>query len=231
MEVSEILGKARVLASTVGAGSYSRGMAAAGIGVTKTSNLKCYKCNGPHIAKECPRGGSGKDPVTCYRCGLEGHIASRCSTSKGGPAAGRKCYRCGGFGHIAMRCTVDAKELDLPVSSSNTCAGATKESATSLGTSRCHQVPLIDVRINGRFYKAMVDTGCTMSLARHDFVTNCVGESTLVAFDGRSVKCRGVAAATLAIGNELLESNVTVVDKIVGDVGVVIGMDIIQRLG
>ncbi|GFO30151.1 hypothetical protein PoB_005665600 [Plakobranchus ocellatus] len=69
-----------------------------------------------------------------------------------------------------------------------------------------------------------------MSLARHDFVTNCVGESTLVAFDGRSVKCRGVAAATLAIGNELLESNVTVVDKIVGDVGVVIGMDIIQRL-
>ncbi|GFN80840.1 hypothetical protein PoB_000734600 [Plakobranchus ocellatus] len=77
----------------------------------------------------------------------------------------------------------------------------------------------------------MVDTGCTMSLARHDFVTNCVRESTLVAFDGRSVKCRGVAAVTLAIGNELLESTVTVVDKIVGDVGVVIGMDIIQRLG
>ncbi|GFO06854.1 Gag-pro-pol polyprotein [Plakobranchus ocellatus] len=217
MEVSEILGKVRVLASTSGAGSYSRGMAAAGIGV-KNSDLKCYKCNGPHIAKECPRGGSGKDPVTCYRCGLEGHIASRCSTSKRGPTAGRKCYRCGGFGHIAMRCTVDAKELDLPVSSSNTCAGATKESATSLGTSRCHQVPLIDLRINGRFCKALVDTGCTMSLARHDFVTNCVGESTLVAFDGR----RGVAAATLAIGNELLESIVTVVDKIVGDVGVVI---------
>ncbi|GFO04101.1 cellular nucleic acid-binding protein [Plakobranchus ocellatus] len=126
MEVSEILGKARVLASTSGAGSYSREMAAAKIGVTKTNNLKCYKCNGPHIAKECPGGGSGKDPVTCYRCGLEGHIASRCSTSKGGPRAGRKCYRCGGFGHIAMRCTVDAKELDLPVSSPNTCAGATK---------------------------------------------------------------------------------------------------------
>ncbi|GFO35001.1 hypothetical protein PoB_006150600 [Plakobranchus ocellatus] len=47
MEVSEILGKARVLASTSRAGSYSRGMAAAGIGVTKTSNFKCYKCNGP----------------------------------------------------------------------------------------------------------------------------------------------------------------------------------------
>ncbi|GFN80841.1 Pol polyprotein [Plakobranchus ocellatus] len=69
MEVSEILGKARVLASTSRAGSYSRGMAAAGIGMAKASNLKCYKCNGPHIAKECPRGGSGKDPVTCYRCG------------------------------------------------------------------------------------------------------------------------------------------------------------------
>lgn len=36
---------------------------------------RCFRCNGPHMARECKE---PRPPVTCYRCGKEGHVAYRC---------------------------------------------------------------------------------------------------------------------------------------------------------
>ncbi|GFS18868.1 hypothetical protein ElyMa_001533100 [Elysia marginata] len=77
----------------------------------------------------------------------------------------------------------------------------------------------------------MVDTGCTMSLVRSGIVNQWTGESTMVAFDGHSVRCKGVANVTIKVGDSAVNPRVTVVDNIVGDVDAVIGMDVIQKLG
>ena len=38
---------------------------------------KCFNCDGPHMARHCP----DKKSIICYRCGMEGHVAARCSGS------------------------------------------------------------------------------------------------------------------------------------------------------
>ena len=53
----------------------------------------------------------------------------------------------------------------------------------------------------------------------------------MVAFDGRVVKCKGVAEASLNVAGIDLNSLFTVVDHIVGNVDVVLGMDVIEQLG
>ena len=40
--------------------------------------IKCYQCEGPHFARNYP----DLKPITCFKCGKEGHIAMYCSTSK-----------------------------------------------------------------------------------------------------------------------------------------------------
>lgn len=55
-------------------------------GGTGSFKGRCFNCGGPHMAREC------KEPrpaIICYRCGKEGHIASRCDqgNGQGGAAA------------------------------------------------------------------------------------------------------------------------------------------------
>lgn len=37
---------------------------------------QCYRCGGPHMVRECKE---PRPPITCFRCGKEGHISSRCN--------------------------------------------------------------------------------------------------------------------------------------------------------
>lgn len=36
---------------------------------------RCFRCNGPHMIRECKE---PKPPIICYKCNKEGHISSRC---------------------------------------------------------------------------------------------------------------------------------------------------------
>lgn len=39
---------------------------------------KCFKCNGPHMARSCPE----KRPLICYNCGEEGHMLKQCKQDR-----------------------------------------------------------------------------------------------------------------------------------------------------
>ena len=45
-------------------------------------------------------------PVKCYKCGIEGHVASRCASQA--VREGTSCYRCGSAAHYVRDCPVPA---------------------------------------------------------------------------------------------------------------------------
>ena len=82
MAMSSLLPRARVLtsASSISSGAVAAGYTSRKEGKAREPRLgvgfrgKCFNCNGPHMARHCP----DKKPIICYKCGLEGHVASRC---------------------------------------------------------------------------------------------------------------------------------------------------------
>ena len=84
---------------------------------------------------------------------------------------------------------------------------------------------MIDIRINGKSAKALVDTGCTRTMVREGLTGWATGETVLAAFDGREVKCKGSARAEMSMGEETVSQEVMVMDWIVGGIDMAIGMD------
>ena len=94
MKVSDIISRARIIV-----GAKSESIAAVSVGVQGTSHRpkankyggsssrssggqgvfkgKCFKCEGPHMARECPERPERR-AVTCYQCGEEGHMSYNC---------------------------------------------------------------------------------------------------------------------------------------------------------
>merc|ERR1711864_55813 len=69
---------------------------------------------GGHFSRECAGGGntesSPKVTVTCYKCGVEGHMSWECPKAGSGkisvgPKGSGACYKCGEEGHIARECS------------------------------------------------------------------------------------------------------------------------------
>ena len=90
---------------------------------------------------------------------------------------------------------------------------------------------MIEVVVNGQMAKALVDTGCTRTMVRGDLSSQAMGERVLAAVDGREVRCRGSAHAEIVVGRNMVRQEVVVMDWMVGGIDVVIGMDIISKLG
>lgn len=95
-----------------------------------------------------------------------------------------------------------------------------------------HNLPVIDVRVRGqRVVKALVDTGCTKTVVSSHLVGKCEGEVYVIAFDGSRVKCRGRREVTLNVcGTEMIVDTI-ITDRIFGGVEMVLGMDVINRMG
>ena len=159
----------------------------------------------------------GDGSVFCFDC-KGPHYRSDCPQRR--PF---KCYNCGEEGHIARRCRKGRKD------DKGYCAtGCPLRPAE--GTLR--KVPVVDILVGTKGARALVDTGCTNSLMTAKMAESWTETSTsMIAFDGRSVSCRGNSNVDLTIGGEKITTTMTVVDKIVGNVDVVLGMDIIKRLG
>ena len=127
-----------------------------------------------------------------------------------------RCYKCGGP-HLARDCQT------------NECAsGCTVETVSGV----LKKVPVIEIKVEGRKVLALVDTGCTQSMVVKGLATKVVpSEISVAAFDGRKAKCLGHSQVNMMIGGESTFGEVKVLDMLVGGLEVVLGMDIINKLG
>ena len=163
--------------------------------------IKCFGCGGPHIVHNCPNQEKREKKEVRY-------------------------YRCGG-GHDEIGSGEKKKSRGAERETEVSCVtGIFKEIARS----KLSGVPVIDIRINGKSSKALVDTGCSRTMVHEGLTSRATEETVLAAFDGREVKCKGSAHAEMSVGEETVSQEVMVMDWIVGGIDVVIGMDTISRL-
>ena len=97
LKVTDLLSRARILvgnqADSVGAVAQTHGgpmrMSAGGTSRGRGSHTRsnksgfrgrCFQCEGPHMAKDCPQ--KTEKSVRCFRCGLEGHLSYDCTAQK-----------------------------------------------------------------------------------------------------------------------------------------------------
>lgn len=91
VELSDLISKARILCgskssvSSVGAvaktsgSDTSKGARPKFGGEKQGFRGKCFRCEGPHMARDCP----DKKFVKCFACGEEGHMSYTCPANKG----------------------------------------------------------------------------------------------------------------------------------------------------
>ena len=92
-------------------------------------------------------------------------------------------------------------------------------------------LPVIEILVGGRAVRALVDTGCMTTMVRSSLVGERVGESWVPAFDGRKVRCGGERPVNLEVGGTPVEVSAVAIEHLVGDLDVVLGMDVIEQLG
>ena len=203
MRVADLIGRARILAQN------SVGVAAPSVepaSQEKRSRVKCFQCGGPHFVRDCQE---RRRRLVCFSCGEEGHIASRCKVSESGDRKG-------------------GAKSGNGAETGTACASGR---STTTSTGGVQGIPVIRVHSKGRRLCALVDTGCSNTMIRSRYVDVWNGEVQTKAVDGRTVKCKGTAPVELEIAGEYVEAQATVVDDIVGSIDVVIGMDVIEKLG
>ena len=205
MDVSDIIVRARVLAGNHGAGAQS---------------VVAAPAVGPVSAKSGQTGSfRGASTMSCYSCNGP-HLVRFCPDRK---RPDIKCYKCNGP-HILRFCP----QLKPGGEQAASCA---RGGPLRTVASRALDVPVIEVEVNSNKVRALVDTGCTSSMVTHRVARATQGESVMVAFDGRKVKCKGTATVSVNVGGERMQLLVTVVESVVGGVDMVLGMDVISRLG
>ena len=79
--------------------------------------------------------------------------------------------------------------------------------------------------------RALVDTGCTTTMVRSSLVGDRVGESWMSAFDGRKVRCGGERPVNLEVVGTPVVVSAVAIEHLVGDLDVILGMDVIEQLG
>ena len=164
--------------------------------------LKCYECGGPHKIRFCPEKKERRE---------------------------FKCYRCDGK-HMLQNCPYDAYGKAKKSGPEKEVCGVTGVAQETVNSSLIG-VPVIQVQLNGRPVQALVDTGCTRSMVRVGLCHKTESNTVLVAFDNSKVRCSGIAHVEVGVGNMSVRQEVLVMDKIVGEIDMVIGMDVIERLG
>ena len=79
---------------------------------------------------------------------------------------------------------------------------------------------------------ALIDTGCTTTLLSPKLTRGCGGSRTTIrTVDGTEVKCRGTRQIEIELGGERLTTKAIIMERLINDIDIIIGMDVICRLG
>lgn len=86
--------------------------------------------------------------------------------------------------------------------------------------------------VEGRRVRALVDSGCSTTVLAVGVVGQCKKNSmSLMAVDGREIKCWGTAEVELTVENVRVRVQALVLEKVIDGIEVVMGMDVISQLG
>ena len=92
-------------------------------------------------------------------------------------------------------------------------------------------LPRMEVTINGKKAMALIDRGCETTLVTRDMVNDWSGTSSIMAVDGREVKCDGTSMVGVTVRGTVMKILAIVTQQIVLGVDIILGMDVITRLG
>ena len=131
-----------------------------------------------------------------------------------------RCYQCQQQGHVASRCPGKL--------------GKGREADTTLSPHKLEEVlPVMKVKVNGMDRIALVDSGCSSSVVSGMLCRPEVWKSTAILTASR--KCllsHGVGSITLTVTNRNpLKTNVLVVNNKPLGFDLLLGMDVIKKLG
>ena len=121
--------------------------------------------------------------VTCYKCGLAGHMAPTCPSNQFNDSnAGldqRKCFNCNEIGHIARDCKAekgagavqlgDGISEDHLVLADGTIFPVVEVSAMQ-STQRVNRMPVATGMVGARVVNVLRDTGCSSVVIKKDLV-------------------------------------------------------------
>lgn len=143
----------------------------------------------------------------CYFCGLSKHVRSKC------PARDQTCNKCRKKGHFARVCKNKNFSSSSAVQSSLSDI-ADKETditpylASIVGASSTLSKSTVEVKLEGKIWKALVDTGSEESFVHPDVVRASSlavherGKRISMAASNLSVKTHGICMVDLKIGEQ-----------------------------
>ena len=196
-------------------------------GLVGRARILMAKENGVGVGAGAVVSGSGNNntrllrqggSIKCWECGGP-HPVKYCTQKKEQERKPDRirCYRCGGP-HIMRFCKEEQRK---------DAASCQVELVRGL----LNRVPVIEIEVNGKKGLALVDTGCSRTMVKGKLQDVQTAETSVLAVDGREVKCLGYDRVSLRIGKEACDMSVRVAETLVGGVDVIVGMDVIEKRG
>lgn len=93
------------------------------------------------------------------------------------------------------------------------------------------KLPLKKVKLNNEWVFGLADSGCTKSIVTRKFVRNFGGSEDIMGVDGRMVKTRGRGIVIIEINGVKKKLEVLVMDRMMNDIEIILGMDVISEFG
>ena len=103
--------------------------------------------------------------------------------------------------------------------------------ASGLPATHVKVLPTVEVIVANIIVRALVDSGCSQTIASKSLTkifVPCCGE--IVTVDGNKVKCCGTGDLSMVVSNQQIEVKALVLDKLLPQYQIVLGIDIISRL-
>ena len=181
--------------------------AVAGSGQEVKPKLRCFWCGGNHMIWFCNRKQQGVSDQAWSDTASDRKYSGSI-----------EYWKCGGKGHLSRNCQAgnEKGKPSVPV---------------DFPATHMKALPSVEVIVGNIIVRALVDSGCSQTIASKSLIKNfvpCRGE--VVTVDGNRVKCCGTGDLSMVVSNQQLEIKALVLDKLLPQYQIVLGIDIISRL-